>query len=49
MTPRTGSSESGRHTLVVMFGIGTSRVFGLVREQVVAYFFGRAAAYSAFV
>lgn len=32
-----------------MFGIGTSRVFGLVREQIVAYFFGRAAAYSAFV
>ena len=43
------SSDSGRATLVVMFGIGVSRVFGLVREQVVAYFFGRAAAYSAFV
>jgi putative peptidoglycan lipid II flippase len=32
-----------------MLGIGTSRIFGLVREQVVAYYFGRAAAYSAFV
>ena len=32
-----------------MFGIGVSRVFGLVREQVVAFYFGRAAAYSAFV
>lgn len=42
-------TDSGRATLVVMFGIGVSRVFGLVREQVVAYFFGRAAAYSAFV
>lgn len=41
--------DSGRATLVVMFGIGVSRVFGLVREQVVAYYFGRAAAYSAFV
>lgn len=41
--------STGRATLVVMFGIGVSRVFGLVREQVVAFFFGRAAAYSAFV
>lgn len=41
--------DSGRATLIVMFGIGVSRVFGLIREQVVAYFFGRAAAYSAFV
>jgi len=49
VTASAGKSESGRHTLVVMFGIGTSRVFGLVRELVVAYFFGRAAAYSAFV
>jgi putative peptidoglycan lipid II flippase len=32
-----------------MFGIGVSRVFGLVREQVVAFYFGRAASYSAFV
>lgn len=32
-----------------MLGIATSRLFGLVREQVVAYYFGRAAAYSAFV
>jgi putative peptidoglycan lipid II flippase len=32
-----------------MFGIGVSRVFGLVREQVVAFYFGRSAAYSAFV
>lgn len=32
-----------------MIGIGVSRVFGLVREQVVAFYFGRAAAYSAFV
>ena len=37
-----------RHA-VVMFGIGVSRVFGLVREQVVAFYFGRSAAYSAFV
>ena len=42
-------SDTGRATLIVMFGIGVSRVFGLVREQVIAYFFGRAAAYSAFV
>lgn len=32
-----------------MSGIGVSRVFGLVREQVVAFYFGRSAAYSAFV
>jgi putative peptidoglycan lipid II flippase len=32
-----------------MFGIGVSRVFGLVREQVVAFYFGRSAAYSAFI
>ena len=32
-----------------MLGIGVSRVFGLVREQVVAFYFGRAAVYSAFV
>lgn len=32
-----------------MFGIGMSRLFGLVREQVVAFYFGRAAQYSAFV
>lgn len=47
--PARRSSDSGRATLVVMFGIGVSRVFGLIREQVVAYFFGRGAAYSAFV
>lgn len=41
--------SSGRATLTVMFGIGVSRLFGLVREQVIAYYFGRAAAYSAFV
>jgi len=41
--------ETGRATLVVMLGIGVSRVFGLVREQVIAFYFGRAAAYSAFV
>src|SRR5688572_12261188 len=41
--------ETGRATLVVMTGIGVSRVFGLVREQVVAFYFGRAAVYSAFV
>ena len=41
--------RSGRATLTVMLGIGASRLFGLVREQVVAYYFGRAAAYSAFV
>jgi putative peptidoglycan lipid II flippase len=35
--------------MIVMFGIGVSRLFGLVREQVIAYFFGRAATYSAFV
>jgi len=35
--------------MIVMFGIGVSRFFGLVREQVIAYFFGRAATYSAFV
>jgi len=40
---------SARATLVVMLGIGVSRVVGLVREQVVAFYFGRAAAYSAFV
>ena len=40
---------SGRATAVVMFGIGVSRLFGLVREQVVAFYFGRAAVYSAFV
>ena len=40
---------SARATVVVMFGIGVSRVFGLVREQVVAFYFGRSAAYSAFV
>ncbi|MGH7542960.1 MAG: murein biosynthesis integral membrane protein MurJ, partial [Gemmatimonadota bacterium] len=44
---RTGGS--GRATLTVMLGIGGSRIFGLVREQVVAFYFGRAAAYSAFV
>lgn len=44
-----GSAGTGRATLVVMFGIATSRLFGLVREQVVAFYFGRAAAYSAFV
>ena len=41
--------RSGRATLTVMLGIGASRVFGLVREQVVAFYFGRSAAYSAFV
>lgn len=41
--------STGRATVVVMFGIGVSRVFGLVREQVIAYYFGRAARYSAFV
>ncbi|HUF89112.1 MAG TPA: murein biosynthesis integral membrane protein MurJ [Gemmatimonadota bacterium] len=48
---REGASRpsSARATLVVMFGIGVSRVFGLVRELVVAFYFGRAAAYSAFV
>lgn len=40
---------SARATLVVMLGIGVSRIFGLVREQVVAFYFGRSAAYSAFV
>lgn len=40
---------SARATAVVMFGIGVSRIFGLVREQVVAFYFGRSAAYSAFV
>ena len=44
--PPRGSAHA---TLVVMFGIGVSRVFGLVREQVVAFYFGRSAAYSAFV
>ncbi|HET9334739.1 MAG TPA: murein biosynthesis integral membrane protein MurJ [Gemmatimonadota bacterium] len=44
--PRRGSA---RATLVVMLGIGVSRIFGLVREQVVAFYFGRSAAYSAFV
>ena len=46
-TPPTRRSAPA--TLVVMFGIGVSRVFGLVREQVVAFYFGRSAAYSAFV
>lgn len=32
-----------------MFGIGTSRLMGLVREQVIAYYFGRSGSYSAFV
>jgi putative peptidoglycan lipid II flippase len=32
-----------------MLGIGVSRMFGLVREQVVAFYFGRSAAYSAFI
>lgn len=32
-----------------MLGIGVSRLFGLVREQVVAFYFGRSAAYSAFI
>jgi putative peptidoglycan lipid II flippase len=32
-----------------MLGIGVSRLFGLIREQVVAFYFGRAASYSAFV
>lgn len=32
-----------------MFGIGVSRIFGLVREQVIAFYFGRSAQYSAFV
>ncbi|HET9581774.1 MAG TPA: murein biosynthesis integral membrane protein MurJ [Gemmatimonadota bacterium] len=41
--------RSGRATLTVMLGIAASRLFGLVREQVVAFYFGRAAAYSAFV
>jgi putative peptidoglycan lipid II flippase len=40
---------SSRATLVVMLGIGVSRIFGLVREQVVAFYFGRSAAYSAFI
>lgn len=44
--PARGSAHA---TLVVMFGIGVSRIFGLVREQVVAFYFGRSAAYSAFV
>lgn len=43
------SGGTRRATLTVMLGIGVSRVFGLVREQVVAFYFGRAAAYSAFV
>jgi putative peptidoglycan lipid II flippase len=47
--PPVQSAGTGRATLTVMLGIGASRVFGLVREQVVAYYFGRAAAYSAFV
>lgn len=46
-TPRKRGSAHA--TLVVMFGIGVSRVFGLVREQVVAFYFGRSATYSAFV
>ncbi|MFN2383058.1 MAG: murein biosynthesis integral membrane protein MurJ [Gemmatimonadota bacterium] len=45
----TRRPSTGRATLIVMFGIGVSRVFGLVREQVVAFYFGRAAVYSAFV
>ncbi|HYO47942.1 MAG TPA: murein biosynthesis integral membrane protein MurJ [Gemmatimonadota bacterium] len=40
---------TARATLVVMSGIGVSRIFGLVREQVVAFYFGRSAAYSAFI
>lgn len=49
-TAPSGSARgSGRATLTVMFGIGVSRVFGLVREQVVAFYFGRAAVYSAFI
>lgn len=40
---------TGRATFVVMLGIGVSRMFGLFREQVVAFYFGRAASYSAFV
>lgn len=47
--PAARTAGTGRATLTVMLGIGASRVFGLVREQVVAYYFGRAAAYSAFV
>ena len=48
--PQTPPTRGSAHaTLVVMFGIGVSRVFGLVREQVVAFYFGRSAAYSAFV
>ncbi|HET6340926.1 MAG TPA: murein biosynthesis integral membrane protein MurJ [Gemmatimonadota bacterium] len=43
------TAGTGRATLTVMLGIGASRIFGLVREQVVAFYFGRAAAYSAFV
>jgi len=45
----TAAGGPGRATLTVMFGIGVSRLFGLVREQVVAFYFGRAAQYSAFV
>ena len=41
--------RSSRAMLVVMLGIGVSRLFGLVREQVVAFYFGRSAAYSAFI
>ncbi|HUP19295.1 MAG TPA: murein biosynthesis integral membrane protein MurJ, partial [Gemmatimonadota bacterium] len=47
--PAVRPRGSGRATVVVMFGIGVSRLFGLVREQVVAFYFGRAAVYSAFV
>lgn len=49
MTGAPRSGGTGRATLVVMFGIGVSRLFGLVREQVIAFYFGRAAVYSAFV
>ena len=50
VAPQTPPARGSAHaTMVVMFGIGVSRVFGLVREQVVAFYFGRSAAYSAFV
>src|SRR5476649_1189759 len=47
-SPKAGQESTGRHAFLVSSGIFLSRIFGLVRESVFAYYFGLSPAADAF-
>jgi len=47
-SPKAGQESTGRHAFLVSAGIFLSRIFGLVRESVFAYYFGLSPAADAF-